>query len=118
MSDALLHELAPDANGVDVLSVGVDLAVLSPRHATQVRYRAYRIRDASKATNLIATTFAVAYLGLVDIILGPLPSPLRRLTQPVTSLPHRFSTSRLPRLACLCTPCAPAYPRSFTHILL
>ena len=30
MSDALLHELAPDANGVDVFSVGVDLAVLSP----------------------------------------------------------------------------------------
>ena len=47
--------------------------------------------------------FAAAYLVLADIILGPHPSRPRCLTQPVTSLPIRFSTSRLPQLACICT---------------
>jgi hypothetical protein len=47
------------------------------------------------------TAFVVAYLVLADIILGPLPSRLRRLTQPVTSLPNRLSTSRSPRLVCI-----------------
>ena len=42
----------------------------------------------------------VAYLRLADIVSGPLPSRLRRLTQPVMSPPNRFSTPRSPRLAC------------------
>lgn len=36
-----------------------------------------------------------------DNVPRPLPSGLRRLTQPVTSPPNRFSTSRLPCLACI-----------------
>jgi IS4 transposase len=40
----------------------------------------------------------VAYLALADIIPGPPPSRLRRLTQPVMSPPNRFSTPRLPRI--------------------
>ena len=43
----------------------------------------------------------VVYPALADILSRPLPSRLRRLTQPVTSPPNWFSTPRLPRLACL-----------------
>jgi len=43
----------------------------------------------------------VAYPRLADILSGPLPSHLRRLTQRVMSPPNRFSTPRLPRLTCL-----------------
>ena len=46
--------------------------------------------------------YPVAYPTLADILSRPLPSRLRRLTHPVTSLPNRFSTPRLPRLAWLC----------------
>src|SRR5262249_2135188 len=43
----------------------------------------------------------VAYPALADNVPGPLPSRLRRLTQPIMSPPHRFSTPRLSRLACI-----------------
>jgi hypothetical protein len=46
---------------------------------------------------------AVAYPTLADILSRPLPSHLRRLTQPVVSPSHRFSPPRLPCLACLST---------------
>ena len=43
----------------------------------------------------------VAYPTLADIVSGPLPSHLYRLTQPIISPPNRFSTPRLPWFACL-----------------
>jgi len=49
----------------------------------------------------IVPTILVAYPRLADILSGPLPSHLRRLTQRVMSPPNRFSTPRLPRLTCL-----------------
>ena len=50
---------------------------------------------------LATTRYPVAYPRLADILSGPLPSHLRRLTQRVMSPPNRFSTPRLPRLTCL-----------------
>ena len=35
MSDALLNDLASDADGADELSVGVDFAILSPRRSAE-----------------------------------------------------------------------------------
>jgi hypothetical protein len=41
---------------------------------------------------------SVAYLALADNVLGPLPSHLCRLTQPIIRPPNRFSTPHLTRL--------------------
>src|SRR5215467_3126135 len=43
----------------------------------------------------------VAYPAAADIVSRPLPSRLRRLTQPVMSPPNRFSSPRPRLLACL-----------------
>src|SRR5215813_11250875 len=43
----------------------------------------------------------VAYPALADIVSGPLPSRLCRLTQTVMNSPNRFSTPPLPWCACL-----------------
>ena len=48
-----------------------------------------------------STNYLVAYQALADNVPGPLPSRLRRLTQPIMSPPNRFSTPRLSRLACI-----------------
>jgi len=51
--------------------------------------------------NTGVSELTVAYPTLGEILSIPLPSRLRRLTQPVTSPPNWFSTPLLPRLACI-----------------
>ena len=60
-----------------------------------------RLVDGSRVVRVHAASYLVAYPRLADILSGPLPSHLRRLTQRVMSPPNRFSTPRLPRLTCL-----------------
>ena len=63
--------------------------------------KTWATRQEAAVSEYRANPGRVAYLALADNVPGPLPSHLRRLTQPVLSPPNRFSTPRLSRLACI-----------------
>lgn len=80
-----LYELPP----------GVEIRIDGHALLSALRYELQKLRCSACGQIL------VAYLLSADIVSRPLPSRLRRLTQPVTSPPHRFLTSTPSPLACI-----------------